>query len=301
MEKIYLSDAGPKVSPAIYGFWRWEKESANSLKGMDQIVHLCLELGINTFDHADRYGKYSCENLFGKVLANKSFKRSDVVLFSKCGVNNPDPSKPEIRVSHVDSSAKHITESVENSLRNLQTDYLDVFLLDQLDPLSDLESTVLALEKLKSAGKVKNIGVSNFSVYQHQLLESFLSIPVVSNHIDLNLLNTSALDNGALDYIKQKYMRPLAVSPLAGGRIEHGTDELALKVRKKLVEMAEKYNSNIESIAVAWIVKLGALPLIGTLEETRIRNIVNSFRVKLDHQDWYELYHTTRPSPVVHD
>jgi predicted oxidoreductase len=257
MNKVYLSDAGPKVSPAIYGFWRWEAGKGD----MEKIVNLCLELGVNTFDHADRYGNYTCEKRFGEVLAKQSFKRSDIVLFSKCGVNTP----PLYRVNHVNTSAEHITLSVENSLRNLQTDYLDVFLLDQLDPLSDLESTALALEKLKSSGKVKNIGVSNFSVYQHQLLVSYLNIPVVSNHIDLNLLNTAALDNGAIDYIKQKYMRPLATSPLAGGRIEHGTDELALKVRKKLLEVAARYDANIESIAVAWLVKLGALPLIGTL------------------------------------
>ena len=229
MEKVYLSDAGPKVSPAIYGFWRWENEVAS----MEKIVQLCLELGINTFDHADRYGDYSCEKTFGELISSGSVRRSDIILFSKCGVCLPHAARPEIRVKHVNTSADHISKSVENSLRNLKTDYLDVFLLDQLDPLSDLESTALALEKLKSSGKVKNIGVSNFSVYQHQLLVSYLNIPVVSNHIDLNLLQTSALDNGALDYIKQKYMRPLAVSPLAGGRIENGTDEIALRVRKK--------------------------------------------------------------------
>ena len=293
MNKVYLSDAGPKVSPAIYGFWRWEAGKGD----MEKIVNLCLELGVNTFDHADRYGNYTCEKRFGEVLAKQSFKRSDIVLFSKCGVNTP----PLYRVNHVNTSAEHITLSVENSLRNLQTDYLDVFLLDQLDPLSDLESTALALEKLKSSGKVKNIGVSNFSVYQHQLLVSYLNIPVVSNHIDLNLLNTAALDNGAIDYIKQKYMRPLATSPLASGRIEHGTDELALKVRKKLLEVAARYDANIESIAVAWLVKLGALPLIGTLEENRIRNIVNSFQISLSHEDWYELYQATKPISSIQD
>lgn len=293
MNKVYLSDSGPKVSSAIYGFWRWEAGKRN----MEQMVNLCLDLGINTFDHADRYGNYSCEKRFGEVLAKQSFKRSDIILFSKCGVN----SRPLYRVNHINTSAEHITLSVENSLRNLQTDYLDVFLLDQLDPLSDLESTALALEKLKSAGKVKNIGVSNFSVHQHQLLGSFLNIPVVSNHIDLNLLNTSALDNGAIDYIKQKYMRPLAMSPLAGGRIENGTDELALKVRKKLLEVAARYDTNIESIAVAWLVKLGALPVIGTLEENRMRNIVQSFHIDLSHEDWYELYHTTKLVSAVQD
>lgn len=293
MNKVYLSDAGPKVSPAIYGFWRWEEGKGD----MEKIVNLCLELGVNTFDHADRYGNYTCEKRFGEVLAKQSFKRSDIVLFSKCGVNTP----PLYRVHHVNTSAEHINKSVEQSLRNLQTDYLDVFLLDQLDPLSDLESTALALEKLKSSGKVKNIGVSNFSVHQHQLLVSYLNIPVVSNHIDLNLLNTSALDNGAIDYIKQKYMRPLATSPLDGGRIENGTDELALKVRKKLLEVAARYDANIESIAVAWLVKLGALPLIGTLEENRIRNIVNSFQINLNHEDWYELYHATKPIRSIQD
>ena len=297
MKKVYLSDAGPKVSPAIYGFWRWEKED----RKMDEIVHFCLEKGINTFDHSDRYGQYSAEKTFGELLAKKSIQRSDIVLFSKCGVNIPSPARPDIRIAHVNTSAAHITASVENSLRNLQTDYLDVFLLDQLDPLSDIEATALALEKLKSSGKVKNIGVSNFSVYQHQLLVSFLNIPVVSNHIDLNLLNTSALDNGVVDYIKQKYMRPLAVSPLAGGRIENGTDEQALKLRKKLNEMATKYDSNIESVAVAWLIKLGALPLIGTLEEKRIQNIVDAFEIEMDHQDWYELYNTTKPTALIQD
>ncbi len=295
MEKIYLSDAGPKVSPAIYGFWRWGKQTNQSKDLMEKTINLCLELGINTFDHADRYGEYAAEKLFGELLKNSNIQRSDIVLFSKAGVNVPCESRPDFRIQHYDSSAAHITQSVENSLKNLQTDYLDVFLLDHLDPLANLEATAFALQKLKSAGKIKNIGISGFSSHQHQLLASYLDAPIVSNHIDLSLLNTSALENGIIDYSKQKYMRPLAVSPLAGGQIEHGTDEQAIRVRKKLIEIAKKYDSNLESIAVAWIVKLGALPLIGTLEENRIRNIVNSFNIELDVQDWYELYHSSMP------
>lgn len=298
MEKIYLSDAGPKVSPAIYGFWRWGKETSQSASQMEKIVHLCLELGINTFDHADRYGEYSSERLFGQILKKSAIQRSEIVLFSKAGVNVPCESRPDFRIQHYDSSAKHITQSVENSLKNLQTDYLDVFLLDHLDPLANLETTALALQKLRAAGKIKNIGISGFTAHQHQLLASYLDAPIVSNHIDLSLLNTSAIENGIIDYSKQKYMRPLAVSPLAGGQIEHGTDENAIRVRKKLIEIAKKYNSNLESIAVAWIIKLGALPLIGTLEENRIRNIVNSFQIDLEAQDWYELYYASMPSEI---
>lgn len=294
MQKIYLSDSGPKVSPAVYGFYRWEDELNSASVTMEKIVNLCLELGINTFDHADSYGSYQCEELFGNVINQKSFKREDIVLFTKCGLRIPHVSQPTVRVKHYDTSSQHILKSVENSLRKLKTDYIDVFLLDHLDPISNLEETAIALEQLLKSGKVKNIGVSNFSVFQHQLLASYLHTPLVSHHIELNLLNTAALDNGQIDYIKQRYMRPIVSAPAAKGRISHGTDEVAVRVREKLQEIGKKYNVDLESVAVAWLIKLGALPLIGTKEEQRIRNIANAFTVQLDNQDWYELYTASR-------
>jgi predicted oxidoreductase len=294
MQKIYLSDAGPKVSPAIYGFYRWNGNLCSTVDAMEKIVNLCLELGINTFDHADIYGAYQCEESFGKIIHRKSFKREDIVLFSKCGLVEPDPGLPDVRIKHYNTSKEHILKSVDNSLRKLKTDYLDIFLLNHPDPISNLEETAICLQRLKEAGKIKNIGVVNFSVFQHQLLASYLRTPIVTNHIELNLLNTSALDNGQLDYIKQRFMRPLASTPLAAGQIANGTDERSIKLRSKLQEIGRKYDADPESIAVAWIFKLGALPLIGTTNEQRIRNIVNAFTIHLDHQDWYELYATSR-------
>jgi predicted oxidoreductase len=294
MEKIYLSDAGPKVSPAIYGFYRWNIEVSNTAETMERIVNLCLEAGINTFDHADIYGSYQCEELFGKAMDRKSFKREEIVLFTKCGLRVPDAGQPDVRVKYYDTSREHILKSVDNSLRRLKTDYIDIFLLNNLDHISNLEETAYTLQQLKESGKIKNIGVANFSVFQHQLLAAYLNVPIVTNHIELNLLNTSAIDNGQIDYIKQRYMRPLASAPLAAGRIAYGKDDLAVKVRRKLQELTQKYNADIESIAVAWLIKLGALPLIGTTNEQRIKNIVNAFDIKLDNQDWYELYNASR-------
>jgi len=294
MEKIYLSDSGPKVSPAVYGFYRWHEVVNDPAKTMEKIMNLCLEVGINTFDHADIYGNYQCEELFGKLIQRKSFRREDIVLFTKCGLVTPHPDMPDVRVTHYNTSKEHITRSVENSLRKLKTDYIDIFLLNHLDPLSNIEETALTLQRLKDSGKVKNIGVVNFTVFQHQLLASLLRTSIVTNHIELNLLNTSALDNGQLDYIKQRYMRPLASAPLAAGRIANGTDDQAVKVRSKLQEMGKKYGADIESLAVAWLVKLGALPLVGTTNEQRIRNIANAFSIQLDHQDWYDLYAASR-------
>lgn len=293
MQKIYIGDGGPKVSPAIYGFYRWNDEATNDEKTMESTINLCLELGINTFDHADIYGGYQCEELFGRALSKRSFKREEVVLFTKCGLRIPHPSVPDVRVKHCNTSADHIIKSVDNSLQRLRTDYIDIFLLNHFDPLANLEETALALKKLKERGKIKHVGVVNFSVFQHQLLASYLAIPIVTNHIELNLLNTAAFDNGQIDYIKQRYMRPLVTAPLAAGRIADGTDEQAVKVRAKLEEIGRKYDADIESIAVAWLVKLGALPLIGTTDEKRIRNIVNTFSIDLDYQDWYDLYATS--------
>lgn len=293
MKKIYLSDAGPKVSPAIYGFYRWHPADLN-LKKMETIINQCLELGINTFDHADIYGNYQCEQLFGEVIKNKGIKREDLVLFTKCGIVMPGSSHPEVRVKYYDTSREHILKSVENSLRKLQTDYIDIFLLNQLDPLSNLEETAITLQQLRDSGKVKNIGVVNFSVFQHQLLSSYLRIPIVTNHIELNLLNTTAFDNGQIDYMKQKYMRPLATSPLAEGLIANSIEKRPLLMRRKLEELSPRYNAHIESIAIAWILKLGALPLIGTTNEERIKNITKAFDIDLSRQDWYELYEAAR-------
>ncbi len=293
MNKTYLSDSGPKVSPAIYGFHRW-KQPEVTFENVARIFNHCMNLGINTFDHADTYGGYTCERVFGEVFSKSGLKREDIVLFSQCGTNVPHPERPAFKVRHFNTSASHIRQSVEQSLNNLQTDYLDVFLLNQLDPISDLDETAIALQQLKNAGKIRHIGIVDFSVTQHQLLSSRLRSPIVSNHVELNLLNTAAFDNGQIDYIKQRYMRPLALSPLADGLIAEGKDEKVVQLRNLLKTLATSYQADLESIAVAWLIKLGALPVVGTRNEQRVSRIVEAFDIELDHQDWYALYGAVR-------
>ena len=290
MEKIYLSDSGPKVSSAIYGFWRWTNEGESSLKAIEKVTNLCLELGINTFDHADIYGNSQVEELFGKVLEGKSFKREDIVLFSKCGIR----TSPGKSFEYYDNSKEYILKSVESSLKKLKTDYLDIFLLHHSDALMEPEETAQVLSDIVNQGKVKHIGITNFTVFQHQQLASYLSKPIVTNHIELNLLNTSAIDDGRVDFIKQRYSKPLAWSPLAGGRILTGKDEKAVKVRTKLEEIGKKYNANVEQTAVAWLAKLGTLPIIGSISEERIRNAASAVDIKINREDWYELLQTAK-------
>ncbi|GGH53705.1 oxidoreductase [Dyadobacter endophyticus] len=286
MKKVSLSDSGPKVSEAIYGFWRWTDEGAVTTTQIEKTVNLCLDLGINTFDHADVYGDHTIEEHFGKIIANKSFKREDIVLFSKCGIR----TSPDKYLTYYDNSREHIINSINGSLKRLKTDYLDIFLLHQSDLLADPEETAMALAEIVTSGKAKHIGVANFTVFQHQLLASYLRIPIVTNHIELNLMNTTAIEDGRIDFIKQSFSKPLAWAPLAGGKILNGTDEKAVRLRAKLDEVGKKYDANIEQTAVAWLMKLGTLPIIGSLSEARIRNGASASDIKLSREDWYDIY-----------
>ena len=286
MKKVSLSDSGPKVSEAIYGFWRWTDEGAVTTTQIEKTVNLCLDLGINTFDHADVYGDHTIEEHFGKIIANKSFKREDIVLFSKCGIRISDDKY----LTYYDNSREHIINSINGSLKRLKTDYLDIFLLHQSDLLADPEETAMALAEIVTSGKAKHIGIANFTVFQHQLLASYLRIPIVTNHIELNLMNTTAIEDGRIDFIKQSFSKPLAWAPLAGGKILNGTDEKAVRLRAKLDEVGKKYDANIEQTAVAWLMKLGTLPIIGSLSEARIRNGASASDIKLSREDWYDIY-----------
>lgn len=288
MEKIYISDAGPEVSAAIYGFWRWDSVNVNAKK-VEDIINYNLELGVNTFDHSNQYGNGRIEEFFGKAIQARSFKREDIVISAKSGIRTDTG-----RIRVIDHSAENIRVSVEASLEKLKTDYIDIFLLEEHDPLFNVEETASALTELVLSGKIRFIGVSNFSVSQHRLLAAHLSQPIITNHIELNLLQTSALQDGRLDFIREQYSKPLAWAPLAGGQILNGKSAKALKVRKALQQVSKSYTGNIEQTAVAWLYKLGALPIIGSPDKKRIRNAATAYSINLSRDDWYQLYNASR-------
>lgn len=291
MKKVFLSENGPEVSSVIYSFWRaMEDPDGVSYDTILAKLKLCLELGINTFDHADIYGDYQIEELFGRALKEISVRREDIVISTKCGINIVDHLRPEYRVRHYDNSPSHITKSVERSLLNLQTDYLDILLLHHYDPLMDADETASALTKLVNSGKVKHIGVANFTVDQHKLLQSRLNLPIITNHIELNLLNTRAITDGTIDFIKQQYSRPLAWAPLAGGKLLDKNDESTFNIRTTLKRISSNYSINEEQLAIAWLLKLGALPIVGNNSVSKIKNATTAVDVKLDRQDWHEIY-----------
>jgi predicted oxidoreductase len=291
MEKVSLSTEGPLISPIIYSFWRWmEDPEGLSSSFIEKKLNTCIDLGINTFDHADIYGHYNVEELFGKVIKQKSIKREDIIISTKCGINIIDAARPQYRIKHYDTSREHIFKSVKKSLSNLKTDYIDILLLHHPDLLIDPEETALALTDLVKEGLVRYVGVANFTIHQHQLLQSRLSIPIVGNHIELNLLKTQAITDGTIDFIKQQKSNILAWAPLAGGRLLDQNDESSFNIRNTLKKIAAKYNINEEQLAITWLLKLGALPIVGTNSLQRIKNATSAVSINIDRQDWYEIY-----------
>ena len=294
MEKVYLSENGPEISQIIYSFWRAEEEEAQlTAKAVEEKVHKCLELGVNTFDHADHYGHYSIESLFGKVLQEKSIRREDVVISTKCGLTGFDGK--DGATPYYDNSAENIRRSAESSLKNLKTDYIDIFLLEQFDPLADPDETASALTELVVKGYVRHIGVANFSVHQHKLLSTRLSLPIVTNHLEFNLHHVQPLFDGTIDFIRQQYSKPLAWAPLAGGRLLTAYDHRTLNVRHALQRVAAKYEINEEQLAIAWVLQAGALPIVGTNNYQRLLNATSAVPITLDRKDWYEIYFAARP------
>ena len=291
MKKVFLSDSGPETSSAIYSFWRWENEEQLDKEKIKEIISFTLSLGINAFDISPIYGKGKLEELFGIALSELNIEREKIVLFSKIGVRLP---QEDGSVHYKELTEKSIKEQIELSLQRLNSTYLDVLLIHDFDPLMNIDAVASTLTSLQLRGKVKHIGVSNFNVQQHKLLASRLSNEVVTNHFELNLLNTKALEDGRIDFIKENYSKPMAFGPLADGRILNGNDQLAISVRKSLEVIAAKYNSNIEQISVAWIYKLGALPIIGSLNKERIQNAATASDIQLTHPDWHFIYDSTK-------
>ena len=215
MQKISLHPSGPELSRIIVGAWRWTNESAPQI---EQLIQTSLDKGITAFDHADIYGNYSCEENFGNVLRANPSLRNKLQLITKFGIKLLSDKRPEHKIKHYDTSASHITWSVENSLKMLATDRIDLLLIHRPDPLLNPAEVAETFSTLKQQGKVLHFGVSNFTTTQFEMLQSYLSFPLVTNQIELSLFRNEPFFNGDTDVMMKHRIRPLGWSPSGGGK-----------------------------------------------------------------------------------
>jgi predicted oxidoreductase len=287
MKKEFINESGPEVSAAIYGFWRWTPGDLDSPAAFRDSVLFTRELGITTYDLSPSFAFGMVEQAFGDLFRDGVLQRDEVILIDKVGQKVYSGSHGT--GTHIDHSPQHIAKSVETSLERLHTDKLDILILEGYDLLADPEETASALLKLQRQGKIGHIGACGFTVSQQRLLSSYLSQPLITNHIELSLLETAPLFDGKLDFIRGQHSRAMAFSPLADGRILLGSDDKAVRTRIALSGLGRKYEANVEQMAVAWLHRLGALPIIGSKEKRRIQNAATAWQIRLTHEDWYIL------------
>ncbi|WP_394974742.1 aldo/keto reductase family oxidoreductase [uncultured Croceitalea sp.] len=280
------------VSPFIIGTMRLgDWGSKLSSKEYEQFIEGCLDLNLIDFDHADIYGHYTTETEFGNVVKKRPELRKKMRITTKCGIKLISDNRPKHNIKSYNLTQKHIRESVEISLRELGTDYLDVLLLHRPDYLFNPKEIAAVFSELKKEGKVLSFGVSNFSPSQFDLLNTYT--PLVTNQIEISLLRRNAFEDGTLDQCQKLDTIPCAWSPLGGGSLFKETkDTVILRIQKVLKKLSEKYNLEPDQILYLWLKKHPAtiIPVLGTSKIERIISAKKALDFSLTHEEWYMLW-----------
>lgn len=298
LSRAPISPTGPVVSQLVAGFWRlkhWGMKPQALLRYLEQL----LELGVTTVDHAM---VYRSEAPFGEALALRPQIRQQLEIVTKCGIRVPGfgPLGAE-RVNHYDCSGAAIVESVEASLRDLRTDYLDILLLHRPDYLMDVHEVAETFSRLKTQGKVRYFGVSNFSAGQFQCLQNIWSDGLVTNQIEFSPLASQALDSGVLEQCVIAGARPMLWSCLAGGKLLEPTDARGKAVLTALRQVGEEVGAdNVEQVVYAWVMALPGrpLPILGTSKIERVEQAVKSIQLRLSREQWYSIWQAANGAPV---
>ena len=285
-----------KLSPLVAGLWRsvnWGLDVPARVRWIEQ----ALELGITSFDHADIYGDYEAETWFGAALRAAPALRARMQLVTKCGIRLRSAQRP-YRVNHYDTSADYVCAQVEQSLRNLHTDVLDLVLIHRPDYLMDAAALAETFATLTAQGKVRHWGVSNHSASQFALLHARHAL--VTNQLELSVLHTQALDDGSLDQAQQLGLRPMIWSPLGGGRLLADETAQARRVRGEMTAIAARLGISLATLAFAWVLRHPSRPhpITGSGRIEGLRDAVAALDVHLGAEDWYAIWSASKGHPV---
>lgn len=289
------------ISRIVHGHWRlndWNLSPQELLTFSKKAI----ELGVTTIDHAAIYGNYSCEKRFGEALKLDPRFREKIEIVTKCGLNLISSKFPERAIKHYDFSYQHIVSSAENSLKQFGIEQIDVLLLHRPSPLYNPHEVARAFTDLKNAGKVAHFGVSNFTPQQFSTLNSFLTDKLITNQIELSPYNLEHFDNGNIDFLIQNNVKPMAWSPLAGGKLLTETNEKAICIQKVLAKIAKQKNdAAIEEIAYSWLLKhpVEIIPIVGSGKFERLAYAVKALQIDLSTEEWFEIYQAITGKPVA--
>jgi predicted oxidoreductase len=282
-----MASEGPefsRIAQGLGGAARWNLSAQELLSRVQRGVYL----GVTTLDIAAIYGGGRCETLLGDALALKPSLRDEVEIVTKCGIGTWETS-----IYHYDTRKAHILWSVEQSLRKLRTDRVDLLLIHRPDPLMDADEVAEAFGELRQSGKVLHVGVSNFTPSQVELLASRLPVPLVTNEVQFSAMYLETWFNGTLDQCQRLRISPMAWSPLGGGRLFHEESKWAERIRSEMYAAGKALDgATLDQVALAWILKHPAriAPILGTSRIDRVRSAVQAEGLELSREQWFRIW-----------
>ena len=297
MKKIKLGTSELSVSTISLGCMRMGNLSKNEAAN---VIHNALDVGVDFFDHADIYAEGESEKIFADAIDMNPTIREKMFIQTKAG----------IRKGFFDFSKEYILTSVDESLKRLKTDYIDVFLLHRPDALVEPEEVAEAFSELKKSGKVRHFGVSNHTPMQIELLKKYVEQDLIVNQLQFSAMHTSMIDAGIqmntrfensldrdgsiLDYCRLNDMTIQAWSPFQHGFFKGvfiDNDQFP-ELNAKLQEIGEKYEVSKSAIAIAWILRHPAKiqPVVGSMNTERLTSIAKASEIVLTREEWYEIY-----------
>lgn len=292
--RIELAPQGPTLSRITAGMWRLGEWNMSPEQRLAWIEH-AIERGVTSFDHADIYGGYTVEALFGEAIALEPAIRERIELVSKCGIALTTSNRPAHTLKHYNTSASHIVASVEQSLSALHTDRLDLLLIHRPDPLLELDEVAEAFDRLHTEGKVLHFGVSNFTPWQYQALSS--AVRLVTNQVEFSPLRLDPLTDGTFDQMQSLGVAPMIWSALGGGRLfstdaSHPDAERAARIRKAIDALAQTLGVSATTVLYAWILRLPTKPIVltGSQRLSVLDEAVAATSLTLTIQQWYSIY-----------
>lgn len=273
---------------------RWGRWGADlDDKGFADLITGCLDLGIDTFDNADIYGGHTTETTFGAGWRLAGVDRSRIKIITKCGIKKSSEVF-QYPVKQYDLSREYIESSINRSLRELQTDYIDQVLIHRPSPLMDLEDLAETFTLIEGTGKVKSFGVSNFSPFQIDILAEMY--PISANQIEISVTHLDAFTDESLISAAANGVEIQAWSPLGGGSLWSPESPEEILRSQRLQRIAESYDIDLDMLAYHFLLHhhIGIRPVVGSSKLSRIKTAVQCERDSITDQMWFEIYEASR-------
>ncbi|KAF2956914.1 aldo/keto reductase [Marinitoga sp. 38H-ov] len=287
-----VSNSDFKMSRIVQGMMRLNNWGMN-IDELENFILETIDLGVTSFDHADIYGgNHLCESIFGEVLKKNKYIRNKIQIITKCDIRYNHNSNALVR-KYYDTSKEYIINTVEKSLKSLNTDYIDLFLIHRPDLLMNPDEIAEAFYELHKSGKVLYFGVSNFTPQQFKTLQSRLNIKLITNQIEISPYSLEHFYNENVYFLMEEQINPMAWSPLAGGKLLNPDDDKSERINKALKMVAKDINiDELDIIIFSWLLShpLGIFPISGSGKINRLKNAVKALDVKLNKEQWYAIY-----------